>query len=58
MKKIIGKLGDIISEEEWDLLYYEVREKVLNDILKEKYVKMILGDEERRKVLKILNDNK
>ena len=29
MKSIIEKLSDIISDEEWDLLYNEVRNKVL-----------------------------
>ena len=58
MKSIIEKLSDIISDEEWDLLYNEVRNKVLNDLLKEKYVKMILDSEENNKLYKILNDSK
>ena len=29
MKSIIEKLSDVISDEEWDLLYNEVRNKIL-----------------------------
>ena len=57
-KDIINKLSDIISEEEWDILYNEVRNKVLNDLLREKYVKMIFDSEENNKLYKILNDSK
>ena len=47
---IINQWDDIISEEEWEELYNEVRFEVLNDIIKEKYLKRIIGGEE--------NDNK
>lgn len=58
MKSIIEKLSDVISDEEWDLLYKEVRSKILNDLLREKYVKMILDSENNKKIYKILNDSK
>lgn len=58
MKSIIKKLSDVISDEEWDLLYKEVRNKILNDLLREKYVKMILDSENNKKIHKILNDSK
>lgn len=58
MKSIIEKLSDVISDEEWDLLYKEVRNKILNDLLREKYVKMILDSENNKKIYKILNDSK
>lgn len=58
MKSIIKKLSDVISDEEWDLLYKEVRNKILNDLLREKYVKMILDSENNKKIYKILNDSK
>ena len=47
---IINQWDDIISKEEWEELYNEVRFEVLNDIIKEKYLKRIIGGEE--------NDNK
>jgi hypothetical protein len=58
MKSIIEKLSDVISDEEWDLLYNEVRNKILNELLREKYVKMILDSEETKRIFKILNDSK
>ena len=58
MKSIIEKLSDVLSDEEWDLLYKEVRSKILNDLLREKYVKMILDSENNKKIYKILNDSK
>ena len=58
MESIIEKLSDVISDEEWDLLYKEVRNKILNDLLREKYVKMILDSENNKKIYKILNDSK
>ena len=41
---IINQWDDIISKEEWEELYNEVRYEVLNDIIKEKYLKRIMGD--------------
>tara|TARA_R110000803_G_scaffold117809_1_gene186263 strand:- start:30 stop:227 length:198 start_codon:yes stop_codon:yes gene_type:complete len=50
---IINQWDDIISKEEWDKLYYEVRKEVVEDIIKEKYVELIInGEEEIDKRLK------
>ena len=49
---IINQWDDIISEEEWEELYNEVRFEVLNDIIKEKYLKRIMGDGDIDKRLK------
>ena len=57
-ENIIKRLNDVIGDEEWELLYNEVRNKVLNDLLREKYVKMIFDSEENNKLYKILNDSK
>ena len=57
MSKIIKKLSDVISEEEWNLLYNEVRYKVLNDLFREKYSN-ILNNNNNNKEIQILKDNK
>ena len=49
---IINQWDDIISKEEWEELYNEVRFEVLNDIIKEKYLKRIIGGEENDDKLK------
>ena len=50
---IINQWDDIISKEELDKLYYEVRKEVVEDIIKEKYVELIInGEEEIDKRLK------
>ena len=49
---IINQWDDIISKEEWEELYNEVRYEVLNDIIKEKYLKRIMGDGDIDKKLK------
>jgi hypothetical protein len=49
---IINQWDDIISEEEWEELYNEVRFEVLNDIIKEKYLKRIIGGDENNSKLK------
>ena len=49
---IINQWDDIISKEEWEELYNEVRYEVLNDIIKEKYLKRIMGDGDTDKKLK------
>ena len=56
MNKIIGKLSDIISEEEWDLLYYEVREEVLNDLFKKEIVDIILSGKDEVNKVKVLRE--
>ena len=56
MNKIIGKLSDIISEEEWDLLYYEVREEVLNDLFKKEIVDIILSGKDEVNKIKVLRE--
>ena len=56
---IINQWDNIISEEEWEQLYNDVRFEVLNDIIKEKYLKKIMGGDEEtnRKVKKVIIDD-
>ena len=56
---IINQWDNIISEEEWEQLYNEVRFEVLNDIIKEKYLKKIIGGDEEinRKLKKVIIDD-
>ena len=49
---IINQWDNIISEKEWEELYNEVRFEVLNDIIKEKYLKRIIGGDENNSKLK------
>ena len=49
---IINQWDNVISEKEWEELYNEVRFEVLNDIIKEKYLKRIMGDGDFDKKLK------
>ena len=58
MSKIIKKLSDVISEEEWNLLYNEVRYKVLNDLFREKYSNILNNNNNNNKEIQILKDNK
>lgn len=53
---IINQWDDIISKEEWDKLYYEVRREVVEDIVKEIYEELIFdGVEEIDKIIEELN---
>lgn len=56
---IINQWDNIISEEEWEQLYNEVRFEVLNDIIKEKYLKKIIGGDEEinRRLKKVIIDD-
>ena len=56
---IINQWDNIISEEEWEQLYNDVRFEVLNDIIKEKYLKKIIGGDEEinRKLKKVIIDD-
>ena len=55
---IINQWDNIISEEEWEQLYNDVRFEVLNDIIKEKYLKKIIGGDEEinMKLKKVIID--
>ena len=39
---VVNLWDNIISKEEWEKLYDEVREKVLYDLFRDKYAKMVL----------------
>ena len=56
---IINQWDDIISKDEWKKLYNEVRKEVIEDIIKEKYVDLIINDEEEidKKLKKVISDD-
>lgn len=57
---IINYWDNILSEEDWNKLYNEVRKEILNDLLKEKYVEIIMKDgntELDNTIRKVLSDN-
>ena len=51
----INLWDDVLSKEDWDKLYDEVKKEVLTDILKEKYVDLIMNNGQS-KLKKILNE--
>lgn len=53
---IINLWDGVLSKEDWDKLYDEVKKEVLTDILKEKYVDLIMNNEQS-KLKKVLKDN-
>tara|TARA_B110000305_G_C19332440_1_gene584713 strand:+ start:585 stop:830 length:246 start_codon:yes stop_codon:yes gene_type:complete len=56
---IINQWDDIISKDEWKKLYNEVRKEVIEDIIKEKYVDLIINGEEEidKKLKKVISDD-
>lgn len=57
---IINLWDDVLSKEDWDKLYDEVKKEVLTDILKEKYVDLIMNNGQSKlnnKLKKVLNDD-
>ena len=58
---IVNLWDNIISDKDWEKLYNEVRKEVISNLIKEKYIKVILkGDEESeidKELRRVLNDD-
>lgn len=52
---------EILSEEDWEKIYNEVRKEVISNLIREKYIKVILkGDKESeidKELKRVLNDD-
>ena len=52
---------EILSEEDWEKIYNEVRKEVIGNLIREKYIKVILkGDKESeidKELKRLLNDD-
>lgn len=58
---IINHWDNIISDKDWEKIYNEVRKEVISNLIKEKYIKVILkGDKESeidKELKRVLNDD-